>query len=66
MYLKTVTRTTPTKGTPQLKALYVSKDCHKYNTNKVYFKVKEPYVSKDCHKYNTNKGYVKVKRAVCI
>ena len=40
MYLKTVTRTTPTKCTSKLKEQYVSKDCHKDNTNKGYFKVK--------------------------
>ena len=36
MCLKTVTRTTPTKGTSKLKEPYVSKDCHKNNTNKGY------------------------------
>ena len=40
MYLKTVTRTTPTKGTSKLKEPYISKDCHKNNTNKGYVKVK--------------------------
>ena len=34
MYLKTVTSTTPTKGTSKLKEPYVSKDCHKNNTNR--------------------------------
>ena len=40
MYLKTVTSTTPTKVTSKLKEPYVSKDCHRNNTNTVYFKVK--------------------------
>ena len=40
MFKKVVTRATLTKGTSKLKEPYASKDCHKYNTNKVYIKVK--------------------------